>query len=80
MTKLGLEKEEELDSKLPTSAGLQREQANFRKKKKNLCFTDYTKDSDYVDHDKLWKALREMGISDHFTCLLRNLSGSVSNS
>ena len=38
-----------------------------------LCFIDYTKAFDCVDHDKLWKALREMGISDHLTYLLRNL-------
>ena len=38
-----------------------------------LCFIDYTKAFDCVDHDKLWKALREMGIPDHYTCLLRNL-------
>ena len=38
-----------------------------------LCFIDYTKAFDCVDHDKLWKALREMGIPDHLTCLLRNL-------
>jgi len=38
-----------------------------------LCFIDYAKAFDYVDHDKLWKALREMGVPDHLTCLLRNL-------
>ena len=38
-----------------------------------LSFTDYTKAFDYVDHDKLWKFLRVMGIPDHLTCLLRNL-------
>ena len=38
-----------------------------------LCFIDYAKAFDCVDHDKLWKALREMGIPDHLTCLLRNL-------
>ena len=38
-----------------------------------LCFIDYTKAFDCVDHDKLWKALREMEIPDHLTCLLRNL-------
>ena len=38
-----------------------------------LCFIDYTKAFDCVDHDKLWKALREMGIPDHLTYLLRNL-------
>ena len=38
-----------------------------------LCFTDYSKAFDYVDHDELWIALTEMGIPDHLTCLLRNL-------
>ena len=37
------------------------------------CFIDYAKDFDCVDHNKLWKILKEMGISDHLTCLLRNL-------
>ena len=38
-----------------------------------LCFIDYVKASDCVDHNKLWKILKEMGIPDHLTCLLRNL-------
>ena len=38
-----------------------------------FCFTDYAKAFDCVDHNKLWKILKEMGISDHLTCLLRNL-------
>ena len=38
-----------------------------------LCFIDYTKASDSVDHNKMWKTLGEMGIPDHITCLLRNL-------
>ena len=38
-----------------------------------LCFIDYAKDFDCVDHKKLWKILKEMGILDHLTCLLRNL-------
>ena len=38
-----------------------------------LCFIDYAKAFDYVDHNKLWKLLKEMGITDHLTCLLRNL-------
>ena len=38
-----------------------------------LCFIDYTKAFDYVDHNKLWKILQEMGIPDHLTCLLKNL-------
>ena len=38
-----------------------------------LCFTDYAKATDCVDHNKLWKILKEMGIPDDLTCLLRNL-------
>ena len=38
-----------------------------------FCFIDYAKAFDCVDHNKLWKILPEMGISDHLTCLLRNL-------
>ena len=37
------------------------------------CFSDYTKAFDYVDHNKLWKILNEVGVPDHLTCLLRNL-------
>ena len=37
------------------------------------CFIDYAKAFDYVDHNKLWKILKEMGIPDHLICLLRNL-------
>ena len=46
-----------------------------RKFQKNIyfCFVDYAKSFDCVDHNKLWKILKEMGISDHLTCLLRNL-------
>ena len=45
-----------------------------RKFHKNIfCFTDYAKDSDCVDYNKLWKILKEMGIPDHLTCLLSNL-------
>ena len=40
---------------------------------KNICFIDYAKAFDTVDHNKLWKILKEMGIPDHLTCLLRNL-------
>ena len=40
---------------------------------KNFCFIDYAKAFDYVDHNKLWKVLQEMGIPDHLTWLLRNL-------
>ena len=52
----------------------------IKKKKKRefqkntyFCFIDYAKAFDCVDHNKLWKILKEMGISDHLTCLLRNL-------
>ena len=38
-----------------------------------FCFMDYTKAFDYVDHNQLWKILKEMGIPDHLTCLLRDL-------
>ena len=38
-----------------------------------FCFIDYAKAFDYVDHDKLWKILKEMGIPDNLTCLFRNL-------
>ena len=38
-----------------------------------FCFIDYTKAFDCVDHNKLWQILKEMGIPDHLTCLLRNL-------
>ena len=46
-----------------------------RKWQKNIyfCFIDYAKAFDCVDHNKLWEILKEMGISDHLTCLLRNL-------
>ena len=46
-----------------------------REFQKNIycCFINYAKAFDYVDHNKLWKILKEMGIPDHLTCLLRNL-------
>ena len=46
-----------------------------REFQKNIyfCLIDYAKSFDYVDHNKLWKILREMGITDHLTSLLRNL-------
>ena len=44
-----------------------------REFQENICFIDYTKAFDCVDHNKLWKILKEMGIPDHLTCLLRNL-------
>ena len=45
----------------------------FQKKKIHFCFIDYVKAFDCVDHNQLWKILKEMGIPDHLTCLLRNL-------
>ena len=42
-------------------------------KKHLFCFIDYAKAFDCMDHNKLWKILKEMGIPDHLTCLLRNL-------
>ena len=68
MFKLELEKEEEPEIKLPTSIGSSKKQ-EFQK---NICFIDYAKGFDCVHHNKLWKILQEMGIPDHFTCLLRN--------
>ena len=49
------------------------EKATEFQKKICFCFIDYTKAFDYLDHNKLWKILKEMGIPDHLTCLLRNL-------
>ena len=48
-----------------------------REFQKNIyfCFIDYPKAFEYVDHNKLWKILKEMGIPDHLTCLMRNLYG-----
>ena len=45
----------------------------FQEKNIYFCFIDYAKDFDCVDHNKLWKILQEMGITDHLTCLLGNL-------
>ena len=78
MLKLDLEKAEKPEIKLPTSVGSSKILREFQK---NIafCFIDYGEAFDYVDHNKLWKILQEMGISDHLTCLLRNLrSGSNS--
>ena len=46
-----------------------------RESQKNIyfCFIDYTRAFECMDHNKLWKILQEMGIQDHFICLLRNL-------
>ena len=71
MFKLIFKKGEEPEIELPTSAGSSKKQ-EFQK---NIyfCFIDYAKAFDCVDHNKLWKILKEMGILDHLTCLLRNL-------
>ena len=71
MFKLDLEKAEEPEIKLPTSVGSSQKQ-EFQKNI-YVCFTDYAKAFDCVDHHKLWKILKEMAIPDHLTCLLRNL-------
>ena len=72
MFKMVLEKAEEPEIKLPTSAGSLGKAREFQK---NIyfCFIDYAKAFDCVDHNKLWKILKEMGIPDHLICLLRNL-------
>ena len=70
MSKIDVEKAEESEIKLPTSVVSYKKQENSRK---NICFTDYTKAFECVDHNKLWKILKEMRISDHLTCLPRNL-------
>ena len=49
------------------------EKAREFQKNTYFCFIDYAKSFDYVDHHKLWKILKEIGIPDHLTCLLRNL-------
>ena len=72
MFRLVLEKAEEPEIKLPTSSGSLKEQESSRKNI-YICFIDYAKAFDCVDHNKLWEILQEMGIPDHLTCLLRNL-------
>ena len=72
MFKLVLEKAEEPEIKPATSAGSWKKEESSRR---NIyfCFIDYAKVFDCVDHNKLWKILKEMGIPEHLTCLLRNL-------
>ena len=70
--KLVLEKAEEPEIKLPTSVGSLKKQESSRKKI-YLWLIDYAKTFDYVDHNKLWKILKEMAIPDHLTCFLINL-------
>ena len=72
MFKLVLEKAEEPEIKLPTSTGSWKK--HEVQKNTYFCFLDYAKAFDSVDHNKLWKILKEMGIPDHLICLLRDLS------
>ena len=67
MFRLDLEKAEEPEIRLPTSVGSSKKAREF---KKNIyfCFIDYAKAFDCVDHNKLWKILKEMGIPDYLTC------------
>ena len=71
-----LEMAEEPGIKFSTSVGsskmMIKKKGEFQKNV-YFCFLDYTKAFDCVDHNKLWKILKEMGIPDHLTCLLRNL-------
>ena len=68
MFKLDLQKAEE-----PEIANIHWITEKAREFQKNICFIDYAKAFDYVDHNKLWKIIQEMGKPDHLTCLLRNL-------
>ena len=70
--KLVLEKAEEPEIKLPQSTGSWKKQESSRKTSIYALLT-MPKAFDYVDHNKLWKILKEMGMTDHLTCLLRNL-------
>ena len=70
MCKLGLEKSEELEIKLPTSVGSQRKQGNSRKRSTSASLTMLNL---CVDHRKQWEILKEKGIPDHLTCPLRIL-------
>ena len=72
MFKLDLEKAEEPEIKLPTTHWIIEKAREFQKNI-NFCFIDYAKAFDCVDHNKLWKILKETGIRDHLTSLLRNL-------
>ena len=79
MFKLVLEKAEEPEIKVPTSAGSLKKQESSRKTSISA-FIDYAKAFDCVDHNQLWKSLKEMGKPDHLTCLLRNLYAGQDNS
>ena len=71
MFKLDLEKAEEPEIKLPVFTGDHRKGKRIPEKK--IYFIEYTIAFDCVDHNKLWEILKEMGIPDHLTCLLRSL-------
>ena len=72
MFKLDLEKAEEPRDQIANIRWIIEKVREFQK---NIyfCFTDYAKAFDCVDHNELWKILKELGIPDHLTCLLRNL-------
>ena len=72
MFKLDLEKAEEPEIKLSTSIGSLKKQEGSRKSSTSTLLT-YAKTFDCVDHNKPWKIIKEMGIPDHVTCILRNL-------
>ena len=71
MFKVDLDKAEKPEIKLTMSAGSSKKQENLKKEKG--CFIDYTKATDCVHHNKLWEIIKEMGIPDWLTCLLRSL-------
>ena len=75
MYKLDLEKAEEPEEPNCQCSLYHRERKEFQKQI-YFCFIDYVKAFDCVDHNKLWKTLKEIGITDHLTCLLRNLYAS----
>ena len=72
MYKLDLEKAEEPETKISNICWIMENAREFQKSI-YFCFIDYAKAFDFVDHKQLWKILKEMGISDHLACLLRNL-------
>ena len=69
MFKLDFKKAEEPEIKLPTSICWITEKAREFQKNIYFCFIDYTKAFDCLDHNKLWKIFKEMGLPDHLTCL-----------
>ena len=71
MYKVDLEKVKEPDIKLPTSIGSYRRLGHSRTTSTSASLAELRPDC--VDHHKLWKIVKEMGIPDHLTCLLRNL-------